>query len=122
MHEASRRTILIAAAGAAAAGVLPALAVTSPDLDTVVVFEADEASARAFATQRNPRLAVHGDRIRFARRLFLDMRPARVLAMTRYADYLLLADAAREHGYRTSLGGTAGGVLFGWTAERSPSA
>jgi hypothetical protein len=118
MRHASRRTILIAAGVVAAAGALPALAQAAQELGAVAVFEADEPTALAFASGRSPRLAIDGDRVRFARKLFQDMRPGRVAAMTRYADYLLLSGAAREHGYRTVLTGPSDDALFAWTAER----
>ena len=124
--HASRRTVLVAAAGAAAGAAAPALARAAQDLEAVAVFEADEPNARAFAQGRAARglaaLAVDGDRVRFARQLFGAMRPPRVVAMTRYADYLLLAESAREEGYRTALAGQAppnGAALFAWTAELS---
>lgn len=119
MRHTSRRTILIATAGAAAAGALPALAQAAQHLGAVAVFEADEPTALAFARRHSSRLAVDGDRVRFARALFVDLRPGRVVAMTRYADYLLLSDAAREHGYRTVLAGPSDDALFTWTAERT---
>ena len=111
----NRRTVLIAAAGAAAVAALPALAQAAEA--SVAVFEADEPAARAFAKGRIPALAIDGDRVRFARALFREQRPARVLAMTRYADYLILSEAAREDGYRTQLVSQAD-TLFAWTAER----
>ena len=42
--------------------------------------------------------------------------------MTPYSDFLLLAETAREEGYRTALAGQAppdGAALFVWTAERA---
>jgi hypothetical protein len=117
MATANRRTVLIAAAGAAAAAVAPAFAEGAEG--AVAVFEADEPAARAFARSRALRLAVDGDRVRFARKLFVEARPARVVGMTRYADYLILAEAAREHGYRAVLAGQPGDGLFAWTAQRS---
>ena len=110
----NRRTVLIAAAGATAAAALPAFAMAAQA--SVAVFEAEEPAARAFAQGRDPALAIDGDRVRFARSLFRDQRPAKVIAVTRYADYLVLADAAREDGYRTALVGQTD-VLFTWTAE-----
>ena len=121
----SRRTVLVAAAGAAAAASAPALA-AAEGARAIVVFEAEEPAARSFVQARVARgdtpAAVDGDRIRFARRLFREERPAKVLGMTRYADFLLLADTAREEGYRTALIDQAppdGAALFLWTAERA---
>ena len=115
-----RRTVLIAAAGASAAAALPAFVLAGEAQQSVAVFEAEEPAARTFASGRSPALAVDGDRVRFAHRLFRQQRPAKVVAMTRYADYLLLAEAAREEGYRTALAAQAppdGAALFAWTAE-----
>ena len=115
-----RRTVLIAAAGASAAAALPAFALAGEAQQSVAVFEAEEPAARTFASGRSPALAVDGDRVRFAHRLFRQQRPAKVVAMTRYADYLLLVEAAREEGYRTALAAQAppdGAALFAWTAE-----
>ena len=119
MADPDRRTVLIAAAATTAALALPALAQAGPG--AIAIFEADEASARAFARRARERLAIDGDRIRFARRLFASRRPEKVVAMTRYADYLMLSESAREHGYRTALAARTppdGAALFAWTAER----
>ena len=124
--ETSRRTVLIAAASAASAALAPALARAAEKIGaaSIAVFEADEPAARAFAEGRSAKggmtLAVDGDRIRFARRLFGEARPLQVVAMTRYADFLLLSEAAREHGYRTRLvEDAAGDALFVWTADKA---
>jgi hypothetical protein len=124
--QANRRTVLIAAATAASAAMAPALARAAARIGagSVAVFEADEPAARAFADARSAKgaapLAVDGDRIRFARRLFGEARPQQVVAMTRYADFLLLSEAAREDGYRTRLVEDASaGPLFVWTADRA---
>ncbi len=119
--HASRRTVLIAAATAAAAPAF-AHAAGAPQAAEITVFDAEEPAARAFASSRPGRLAVDGDRIRFGRGLFREQRPAKVVAMTRYSDFLLLAETAREEGYRTALAGQAppdGAALFVWTAERA---
>ena len=119
--HASRRSVLVAAAVAAAPGLARAAAAQAAS--TVVVFDADEPAARAYASARGAgrRLAVDGDRVRLARRLFGLDRPAKVLAMTRYADFLVLSETAREQGYRAALLGQAppdGAALFAWTAQR----
>lgn len=119
-----RRTLLVASAALAAASVLPPVAAAAEHLTrgSVSVFEPDDPAARAFARDRGAALAVEGDRIRFARRLFGEQRPTKVVGMTRYADFLMLADSAREHGYRATLGtpgAPGGGALFVWTAERA---
>ena len=43
--------------------------------------------------------AIDGDRIRFAREVLAD-RPALIAGVSRHADFILIADAAREAGYR----------------------
>ncbi|WP_305096855.1 hypothetical protein [Croceibacterium aestuarii] len=43
--------------------------------------------------------AIAGDRVRFGREA-LAQRPALVAGVSRHADFILLADVAREHGYR----------------------
>ena len=119
--EPHRRTVLVAAGALAAAAAAPSLAAAGQLAGgAVAVFEADEPAASAFARSRGAALAVNGDRIRFARRLFGEQRPRKVVGMTRYADFLMLAESAREHGYRTALAGQAppdGAALFVWTAE-----
>ena len=120
MREASRRTVLVAVAAATA---LAPLAGIAGGTGTLAVFEADEPVARDFAARLPARMAVDGDRVRFARRVFGQLRPGRVVGMTRYADYLLLADAAREEGYRVTLGKPPQDPLIVWTASLSgPSA
>ena len=117
-----RRTLLIASASLVTASALAPVAAAAERLagGAVMVFEADEPEARAFARGHGAALAVDGDRVRFARRLFGEARPAKVLGMTRYADFLILAESAREHGYRATLEGPAppdGAALFVWTAD-----
>ncbi len=117
-----RRTLLIASASVAATSVLAPVAdaVDRVASGAIVVFEADEPAARAFARGRGDALAMDGDRIRFARWLFGETRPRKVLGMTRYADFVILAESAREYGYRATLEGPvppAGAALFVWAAE-----
>lgn len=115
-----RRDVLGATAALAAAAVTPpALAAAAGVLPSPVTLFDPE----AFASGPASALAIEGDRIRFARSLFRERRPRRLTAMTRYADFLLLAECAGEEGYRTRLLGRApapqGGELFLWSAERS---
>ena len=42
--------------------------------------------------------AIAGDRVRFGREVF-ESRPALVAGVSRHADFMLLADVGREHGY-----------------------
>ena len=121
--DPDRRTVLVAAGALAAAAAAPSLAAAGQLTGgAVAVFESDEPAARAFARGRGAALAIDGDRIRFGRRLFGEQRPGKVVGMTRYADFLILAETAREHGYRAALAGQAppdGAALFVWTAEPS---
>ncbi|MEI9965428.1 MAG: hypothetical protein WDM92_12835 [Caulobacteraceae bacterium] len=118
----NRRTVLaagLALAGAAAAPAALAKAAAAP----LALYDPAEPAARAFAAKTaslgGRSLAIEGDRIRLARYVFGHQRPARVQAVARYADLLLLADAAREDGYRTTrldrLARADG--LFLWNAE-----
>jgi hypothetical protein len=125
--QPDRRTVLLGSALAAGAA-SPALAraagaVGAPAL---ALFEPSRPEARAFAEGRRASgalpVALTGDRVRLARRLFGQLRPRSAAAMTGYADFLLLAEAAREHGYRTRLldRAPAGALtLFVWTAEKA---
>ena len=114
MRGASRRTVLTAVAAATA---LAPLAGMAGGTATLAVFQADEAVARDLAARWPARMAIDGDRVRFARRVFGELRPGRVVGLTRYADYLLLADAAREQGYRVMLGKPPRESLVVWTAS-----
>jgi len=117
-----RRSVLAAAALLTGAAAAPgALAASS----SLTLFDPDEPAARAFAAARGGRgVAIRGDRIRLARRLFAPGAPDRLTVAARHADVLLLADAAREAGYRAlavdpfpALDGRSG--LFLWTAKRA---
>ncbi|HEY5410099.1 MAG TPA: hypothetical protein VIJ94_05165 [Caulobacteraceae bacterium] len=116
-----RRALLVAASALTAAAAMPSFAAAGRLAGgAVAVFEAEERSARTFVRGRGAPLAIDGDRIRFARRLFGEQRPSKVVGVTRYADFLMLAESAREHGYRATLEGRAppdGAALFVWTAE-----
>ena len=115
-----RRSVLAAAALLAAAAAPAALA-AAPAL---TLFDPDEPAARAFAATRGGEsIPIEGDRIRLARRHFAPGAPGRLTVIARHADVLLLADAAREHGYRAvaldpfpTMDGRGG--MFVWTARR----
>jgi len=93
-----RRTVLAGAlAGAVAA---PAIAKAKPGILTL--YDPAEQAARAFAASQGGRaIAIEGDRIRLARRLFSQGAPERLTVIGRHADLLLLSEAAQEAGYRT---------------------
>lgn len=121
-----RRTILAAAATLAGAAAAPAAIARAADpagFEPLTLFDPAEPAARAFAaSQGGRRVPIEGDRIRLARRLFSDA-PSRLTVIARHADQLLLAEAAREQGYRPvaldpfpALDGRGG--LFIWVAKR----
>jgi len=113
-----RRTVL------AAAGALTAIAATAKAADgqgSLTLFDPAEPTARSFAESRGgKKIAIAGDRIRLARRLFANA-PDRLTVIGRHADVLLLTEAAREEGYRALAMEpfpTVDGGLFIWTAQR----
>jgi hypothetical protein len=55
--------------------------------------------AQAGAARGGDVRAIDGDRIRFARAVLAD-RPALIAGVSRHADFILIADAAHEAGYR----------------------
>jgi hypothetical protein len=104
----NRRRVLVAGAVLAAAAAAPAAMAKAADLvgpPSLTLFDPDEPAARVFAASRGgASIAIEGDRIRLARRLLTHGGPDRLTVIGRHADLILLADAAREHGYRlTSL-------------------
>lgn len=111
-----RRTVLAGAlAGAVAA---PAIAKARPG--ALTLFDPAEPAARSFAASQGGRaVAIEGDRIRLARRLFRKGAPERLAVIGRHADILLLSEAAQEAGYR-SLKSEPFPVdgLYLWTATR----
>jgi hypothetical protein len=122
-----RRTFLVGSAVAAGAA-SPALARSAGGLaaPALALFDPGQPVACAFAQGQAARglLAVplEGDRIRLARQLFLELTPRSAAAMTGYADFLLLSDAAREYGYRARLLDRAPAgpqSLFVWTVEKA---
>jgi hypothetical protein len=119
----NRRTVLAAAATLAGAATAPAVA-KAAGREPLTLFDPDEPAARAFAESKGGRtVPIKGDRIRLARRLFAKDPPSRLTVIARHADQLLLAEAAREHGYRTvamdpfpAMDGHGG--MFIWVAKR----
>ena len=101
MIRASRRTLL---AGALAVPTLSGLAAWRwrHGDGRVLLHDDDLEVGRRFAAagreQGLPSLAITGDRVRFTRDL-LKAKPAMIAGVSRYADMLLIADIAREHGY-----------------------
>jgi hypothetical protein len=119
----NRRTVLAAAATLAGAAAAPAAVAKAAD-PPLTLFDPDEPAARAFAAFQGGRIVpIKGDRIRLARRVFAKDAPGRLTVIARHADQLLLAEAAREHGYRTvdldpfpALDGRGG--MFIWAAKK----
>ena len=70
---------------------------------SVLLHDPALAAGRRFAGAGSARggdvRAIDGDRIRFAREVLAD-RPALIAGVSRHADFILIADAAREAGYR----------------------
>lgn len=116
-----RRTVIAAAGALGAAAVAPPVLAEAAGL---TLFDPQEPCVRAFAASRGGRnVAIEGDRIRLARRLFGPGAPDRLTVIGRHADLLLLGEAAREAGYRArsldpfpAADGRAD--LFIWTARR----
>ena len=124
-----RRTVLAAAtalAGAAATQGAVAQAADLAEAEPLTLFDPDEPAAKAYAVAQGGRtVPIEGDRIRLARRLFGDGAFSRLIAGRSPADQILLAEAAREHGYRPvaldpfpALDGRSG--MFMWVARREP--
>ena len=122
MRRPNRRSVLGAAAVIAGAAAAPiARAAAGPP--SLILFDPHEPAARAFAARGGESLAIEGDRIRFARRLFAQAPPARLTVVGRHADLILLTEAALEQGYRPvswdafpAMDGLEG--VFIWTAKR----
>ena len=120
-----RRTVLAAATAlAGAAATQGALAKASGKGSSLTLFDPEEPAAKAFAASQPGRaVAIDGDRIRLARRLFVGGAPSRLTVIARHADQILLAEAAQEAGYRTfaldpfpAVDGRGG--MFIWVAKR----
>lgn len=69
---------------------------------TVLLFDAEMAQGRAFAEAgrawNRSVVAIEGDRVRFAREIFV-RRPAIVQGVSRQADSILIEEVAAEAGY-----------------------
>lgn len=101
------------AAGAATAGPLRAAASGR----TLWVYDPVALDRPHLLPQGVEGIAVEGDRIRFARRLFAQA-PQEIRGVTRYADFLLLSGAAAELGYRVASRTALDGNLLGWAVRR----
>ena len=101
MIRATRRAALAGALALPAAASLAKSSVRAPT-GTMILYDPSYEGARSFAASaRGPgteALAIHGDRIRFARALFA-RTPALVVGVSRSADAVLIADVGREAGY-----------------------
>jgi len=117
-----RRTVL--AAAATLAGAAAAKSAIAKGAEALILFDPAEPAARAFAASQGGRaVPIKGDRIRLARRLFASGAPGRLTVISRHADQLLLAEAAREQGYRSvaldpfpAVDGRSG--MFVWVAKK----
>ncbi len=121
-----RRAVLTAAATLAGAAATRGALAKPASLrgSTLTLFDPDEPAVKAFAASKGGRVVpIEGDRIRLARRLFAERAPSRLTVIARHADQLLLAEAAREAGYRSvaldpfpAMDGRSG--MFIWVAKR----
>jgi hypothetical protein len=121
--ETDRRTLIACAAGLGAAAIAPASFAKAAAV--LKLHDPDDENALALADRTwpdaGPPIPVAGERIPFGRRLFA-ARPARVLAVTRFADFHLLEEVGREAGYRATLvdriaDSSGSPALFVWTAQ-----
>jgi hypothetical protein len=120
----NRRTVLAAAATLAGAATAGGAVAKAGGPECLTLFDPDAPAAQAFAASRGGRIVpIKGDRIRLARRLFAKGAPSRLTVIGRHADQVLLAEAAREQGYRTvgldpfpAMDGRGG--MFIWIAEK----
>jgi hypothetical protein len=107
MIRASRRTMLLAAAGLPLAGSAGLARAELRGTDApLLLFDPATAQGRRFAdharTAGLAALAIEGDRVRFIAPL-LARRPQRIVGVTRHADRLLIGGMAAEAGYREHL-------------------
>ena len=120
----NRRTVLAVAATLAGAVAAKSAVAQAAEAEPLTLFDPDEPAARAFAASQAGRaVPIEGDRIRLARRLFAKDAPGSLTIIARHADQLLLAEAAREHGYRPIAlhpfpVTDGGGGMFIWVAKR----
>ncbi len=119
-----RRAVLAAATALAGAAATQGAIAKAAQPERLTLFDPGEPAARTFAVSQGGLIVpIEGDRIRLARRLFADGAPSRLTVIARHADQLLLAEAAREAGYRIvaldpfpAIDGRGG--LFIWVARR----
>jgi hypothetical protein len=105
MIAATRREALFGAAAVPALAGLPRWQ-AQPGGARLLVHDPALAAGRALAAAHEGEARpIEGDRVRFARTLFAG-RPAMVVGISRPADALLIADVAREAGYREVDDGT----------------
>ena len=99
MIRTSRRGLMAGALAIPAAAGFAGWRWQSGDKAVLLHDAALQAGRRFAAASRGQSVAVEGDRVRFMRAV-LAAAPALVAGVTRHADQFLLADIAREHGYR----------------------
>jgi hypothetical protein len=105
MIATTRREALFGAAAVPALAGLPRWQ-AQPSGVRLLVHDPALAAGRVLAAAHDGEtLAIEGDRVRFGRTLFAS-RPAMVVGVSRPADALLIADVAREAGYREVDDGT----------------
>jgi hypothetical protein len=96
-------------------------AAAGPSEVTVLLFDPEHAGAcrkSAEAAEGCAKVALAGDRVRFAAQFFGRAdAPARVDGLTSYADYIVLSGCAAEHGYRV-IAEVARGDLTEWAVGR----
>jgi hypothetical protein len=121
--RADRRTVLAGAAGLAGAAVAPAALAAARRPDALRLYDPADTAALTVARTVWPAMAgavaIEGERIPFAHQVFA-AQPSQVLAVTRWADCVLLTEVAEEAGYRTAVLDRIGPgrSVFLWRAER----
>lgn len=124
--KATRREALAGALAVPAFAALPRTAIAR-GANTVLLHDPALEAGRRLAEAHGERaLAIEGDRIRFARAVFM-RRPSLVFGVSRPADALLIGEVGREAGYVAVGEGTAGlaemiaaarprdrGLVLGW--------
>lgn len=113
-----RRALLKAGALVPALAARPAFAA----LDTLALYDPAHEASRRFAEAQGRPLELDGDRVRLMRAA-LEARPARIVGLTKYADFLLAAEVAGEAGYRIAgrepRDGVAAPTLHSWRLDRA---
>ena len=96
--RATRRETLLAALAVPAVAGMPKLAQARTGGAVLLHDPTLEEARRAVEAHGGEALAIEGDRIRFARKVF-ERRPSLVLGVSRQADAVLIEEVGREAGY-----------------------